>query len=198
MNSSYLVDWQIWSPGKLVWRKWSLFWVPWKTRKVKTLFSPMNCLCLHNGITFELVALIMRLNLSYEDWIFRSVPGKCPPPNFDSFVVFEVFHETAPHAKSWCNESEGRSAVIVLRHFWGHDIRFTHTCPWPCLQHSSPAARNLHIASNDWMLWKLGNEATSWSALQHVTAFSTVGLASTKHERSDNASRFGTPWQLTL
>ena len=140
----------------------------------------------------------MRLNLSYEDWIFRIVPGKCPPPNFDSFVVFEVLHVTALHAKSWCNESKGRSAVIVLRHFWGHDIRFTHTCPWPCLQHSSPAARNLRTASNDWMLWKLGNEATSWSALQHVTAFSTVGLASTKHERSDDASRFGTPWQLTL
>ena len=29
--------------------------------------------------------------------------------------------------------------------------RFEHTCPWPHSQRSSPAVRNLHTASNDWM-----------------------------------------------
>ena len=27
-------------------------------------------------------------------WYYRIVPGKCPHPNFDSFVVFEVLRVT--------------------------------------------------------------------------------------------------------
>ena len=43
------------------------------------------------------------------------------------------------------------------------------------------------------MLWKLAKEATSQSALQHDTAFSTVELASMKPWY---VSRFGSHWQL--
>ena len=42
-----------------------------------------------------------------------------------------------------------------------HDIkhqRFTHTRLWPLSQRSFAAARNLHTASDDWTLRKLGND----------------------------------------
>ena len=73
------------------------------------------------------------------------VSGKHPPPILTVLCFFEV-----------------------LMRFGRHDIRhqkFADTCLWPHLQHSSPAAQNLHTASDDWTLQKLGNDATSLSAL---------------------------------
>ena len=91
------------------------------------------------------------------------------PLNFGSFVIFKVLRVTAHHAKICvvnpkvgplslhsCNCSD----VPRLRH-----QRFAHTCPWPCSQHSSPAAQNLRTASDDQTQRKLDNEATSRSAL---------------------------------
>ena len=78
-------------------------------------------------------------------------------------------------------------------HFKHHNIRhqrFTHTRLWPCSQRSSPVAQNSRTANDDWTLWKLGNEATSQSALEYITAFSTVWHTSTNHRQSDDASWF--------
>ena len=93
---------------------------------------------------------------------------------------------TAHHANFSRSESESGSTE---RHDIRHQ-RFAHTRLWPHLQHSSPAAWNSRTASDNWMLQKLSNEATTQSTLWHDAAFSTVRLASTNHGRTDNASPF--------
>ena len=44
--------------------------------------------------------------------------------------------------------------------------------------------------------WQRGYKSLCF--LAHDTTFSNVGLASTKHGRSDNASQFSTPWQANV
>ena len=108
------------------------------------------CVCKTDGGTKVAIRKIAKyINYSLKmAGFYYTVPyclGQASIPNFDSFVFFEV-----------------------LMHFGRHDIRhqrFVHTRLWPHLQLSSPAAQNLHTASDDWTLQKLGNDATSPSAL---------------------------------
>ena len=88
-------------------------------------------------------------------------------------------------------------AAIVLMRFKCHDIlhqRFAHTRPWPRSQRFSPVARNSRTASDKRCMRKLGNRATSAFYIVRYIHISTVGLASTKHGRSDDAS---SRWHLS-
>ena len=63
---------------------------------------------------------------------------------------FEVLRVTAHYAKFLRSESEGRSAELLNAiALYIRYQRFTHTRPWPRLQRSFPATRNLSTASDD-------------------------------------------------